>query len=62
MPITRYLPQWLQIRLRKRVPPPTRTLSKKDRQVLPLAPKLPAPPVRAQDDDSPSAMRLLWRI
>jgi hypothetical protein len=36
--IVQYLPKWLRVQLQKLVQPKIKTVSKKDRQVLPIVP------------------------
>jgi hypothetical protein len=62
MTISQYLPRWLRSRLQQPAPQKIRTLSKKDRQVLPTLPNVKRPAVRFQDDDSPPGYRIQWRL
>ncbi len=60
--IVQYVPKWLRGRLQKPTPPKSKTVSKKDRQVLPTLPNPQRPPVRLQDDDGPARFRIYWRM
>jgi hypothetical protein len=59
--IVQYVPKWLRGRLQKPPPPKTKTVSKKDRQVLPTLPNQTVSAVFSQDD-SPAGYRVLWRL
>jgi len=59
--IVQYVPKWLRVRLQKPTPPKSRTISKKDRQVLPTLPKQSRSAIFSQDD-SPPGYRVLWRM
>jgi hypothetical protein len=59
--IAKYLPKWLRARPKKPIQPKSRTVSKKDRQVLPTLPNQSRSVVFSQDD-SPAGYRLLWRL
>jgi hypothetical protein len=61
MTIAQYLPKWLRTKLQKPAPQKLKTLSKKDRQVLPTLPKRPRSVIFSQDD-SPAGYRVLWRL
>jgi len=62
MTLIQYVPKWLRVRLQKLAQPKLKTVSKKDRQVLPALPKETRSVVVSQDDDSPAGFRLLWRL
>ena len=59
--LVQYVPKWLRQRLRKPAQPKPKTLSKKDRQVLPTLPKQSRSVIFSQDD-SPAGYRVLWRL
>ena len=59
--IVQYVPKWLRVRLQKPAQPKSRTLSKKDRQVLPTLPEQSRSVIFSQDD-SPAEYRVLWRL
>jgi len=59
--IVQYIPQWLRSRLRKAAPQKSKTVSKRDRQVLPTLPKQTRSVIFSQDD-SPAGYRVLWRL
>jgi hypothetical protein len=59
--IVQYVPKWLRARLQKPTQPKLRTVSKKDRQVLPTLPKQSRSVIFSQDD-SPAGYRVLWRL
>jgi hypothetical protein len=59
--IVQYLPKWLQARLQKPAQPKSKTVSKKDRQVLPTLPKQSRSVIFSQDD-SPVGYRVLWKL
>ena len=61
MTIVQYVPKWLRVRLQKPTPQKPKTISKKDRQVLPTLPKQTHSPIFSQDDKS-GGYRLLWRL
>jgi len=61
MTIAQYLPQWLRTRLQKPTQPKSKTVSKKDRQVLPTLPNQKRSVLFSQDD-SPAGYRMLWRL
>ena len=48
--IIRYVPNWLRVRLQKPAPPKPKTVSKKDRQVLPTLPTLPKDALPSRND------------
>jgi hypothetical protein len=62
MTIVQYIPQWLRSRLQKPVPQKLKTVTKKDRQILPTLPKPISPPIRRQDDDNAARFRIYWRM
>jgi hypothetical protein len=62
MTIVQYIPQWLRNRWQKPAPQRSRTVSKKDRQVLPTLPKPKRPPPFWQDDDGTARFRIYWRM
>ena len=59
--IVQYVPKWLRVRLQKPTQPKPKTISKKDRQVLPTLPKQTRSVIFSQDD-SPAGYRVLWRL
>ena len=59
--IVQYVPKWLRVRLQKPAQPKSRTISKKDRQVLPTLPEQSRSVIFSQDD-SPAGYRVLWRL
>ena len=59
--IVRYVPKWLRVRLRRPTQPKSKTISKKDRQVLPTLPKQSRSVIFSQEDSS-AGYRLLWRL
>jgi hypothetical protein len=60
--LVQFVPKWLRVRLQKPAQPKSKTIRKKDRQVLPILPKTECPPIRWQDDDSPAGNRVVWRL
>jgi len=60
--LVQFVPKWLRERLRKPAQPKQKTLSKKDRQVLPTLPNLRQSSTAFQDDQSPAGYRILWRL
>jgi hypothetical protein len=60
--IVRFLPQWLRGRSQKSASQSLKSISKKDRQVLPTLPQQSRPPIPWQDDNSPAGFRILWRL
>lgn len=59
--LVQFVPKWLRVRLQKPTPPKPKTVSKKDRQILPTLPKQPRSVIFAEDDSS-GGYRLLWRL
>jgi hypothetical protein len=59
--IVQYVPKWLRVRLQKPAQPKTKTVSKKDRQVLPTLPKQ-RHSFSLSQDDSPPGYRVLWKL
>jgi hypothetical protein len=59
--IVQYVPKWLRVRLQKPTQPKPKTLSKKDRQILPIVPKPETPPCRYPETIRPGE-RFLWRV
>jgi hypothetical protein len=59
--IVQYVPKWLRVRLQKPAQPKSRTVSKKDRQVLPTLPKQSRSVIFSQDD-CPAGYRVLWKL
>ena len=59
--LVQFVPKWLRQRLRKPAQPKPKTLSKKDRQVLPTLPKQGRSVIFSQDD-RPAGYRALWRL
>ena len=59
--IVQFVPKWLRARLQKPTQPKSKTLSKKDRQVLPTLPSQTRSVIFSQDD-SPAGYRVLWRL
>ena len=59
--IVQYVPKWLRARLPKPAQPKSKTVSKKDRQVLPTLPRQTRSVIFSQDD-SPAGYRVLWRL
>ncbi len=60
--LIQYIPKWLRVRLQKPPKPKLRTISKKDRQVLPTLAKPPRPPNSVDDDGAPLRFRVYWRM
>jgi hypothetical protein len=60
--IVRFLPQWLRGRSQKSASRSVKTISKKDRQVLPMLPQQSRPSSPWQDDHSPPGYRIQWRL
>ncbi len=61
MTIVPYLPQWMRGKRQKPTPRRLKTVSKKDRQVLPTLPKQSRSMIFSQDN-SPAGYRALWRL
>jgi hypothetical protein len=61
MTIAQCLPQWLRSRSQKPAPRKLKTVTKKDRQVLPTLPKQTHSVIFSQDS-SPAGYRVLWRL
>ena len=59
--IVQYMPKWLRAKLKKPTQPKSKTVSKKDRQVLPTLPSQTRSVIFSQDD-SPAGYRVLWRL
>ena len=59
--LVQLVPKWLRLRLQKPTPPKPKTISKKDRQVLPTLPNQSRSVIFSQDD-SPAGYRVLWRL
>jgi hypothetical protein len=59
--IVQFVPKWLRVRLQKPPQPRSKTLSKKDRQVLPTLPKQ-SRSVTFSQGDSPAGYRVLWKL
>jgi hypothetical protein len=59
--LVQFVPKWLRARLQKPTQPKTKTVSKKDRQVLPTLPKQSRSLIFSQDD-SPAGYRVLWKL
>ena len=59
--IVQFVPKWLRVRLQKPTQPKTKTINKKDRQVLPTLPTQPRS-FSLSDDDSPPGYRVLWKL
>ena len=59
--IVQFVPKWLRLRLQKPAQPKSRTVSKKDRQVLPTLSNQTRSVIFSQDD-SPAGYRVLWRL
>ena len=59
--IVQFVPKWLRARLQKPTQPKSKTVSKKDRQVLPTLPNQTRS-VAFSQDDSPAGYRVLWRM
>ena len=59
--IVQFVPKWLRARLQKPAQPKSKTLSKKDRQVLPTLPNQSRSVIFSQAD-SPVGYRVLWRL
>ena len=59
--IVQFVPKWLRARLQKPPQLKSKTLSKKDRQVLPTLPKQSRSVIFSQDD-SPAGYKVLWRL
>jgi hypothetical protein len=61
MTIAQYLPKWLRSSSQKPAPRKLKTVTKKDRQVLPTLPKQTYSVVFSQDS-SLAGYRALWRL
>ena len=59
--IVQLVPKWLRLRPQKPTQPKSKTVSKKDRQVLPTLPNQARSVIFSQDD-SPAGYRVLWRL
>jgi len=59
--IVQYVPKWLRVRRQKHIQPKPPTVSKRDRQVLPMLPKHTRSVLFSQDDNL-AGYRLLWRL
>jgi len=59
--IVQFVPKWLRLRLQKPAQSKSRTVSKKDRQVLPTLSNQTRSVIFSQDD-SPAGYRVLWRL
>ena len=59
--IVQFVPKWLRLRLQKPAQLKTKTVNKKDRQVLPTLPKQPRS-FGLSDDDSPPGYRVVWKL
>ena len=59
--LVQFVQKWLRKRLRKPAQPKPKTLSKKDRQVLPTLPKQSRSVIFSQEN-SPAGYRVLWRL
>ena len=59
--IVQFVPKWLRAKLQKPTQPKPKTVSKKDRQVLPILPKQSRSVIFSQDD-SPAGYRVLWKM
>ena len=59
--IVQFVPKWPRVRLQKPTQPKSKSVSKKDRQVLPTLPKQ-SRSVIFSHDDSPAGYRVLWRL
>lgn len=57
-----FIPQWLRRWRPKPVPPKSKIITKKDRQVLPTLPETTRPPKSWQEDTSPAGFRIQWRF
>jgi hypothetical protein len=60
--IVQYVPKWLRVRLQKPTQPKSKTVNKKDRQVLPTLLDQKRPSAASPEDIKPAAHWLLWRI
>ena len=56
--LVQYVPKWLRVRLQKPTPPKPKTLSKKDRQVLPTLPSTKCRSLLIHDGQSPPGRQL----
>jgi hypothetical protein len=59
--IVQFVPKWLRLRLQKPTQPKSKTVSKKDRQVLPTLSNQTRSVIFSQDD-SPAGYRVLWKL
>jgi hypothetical protein len=59
--IVQFVPKWLRLRLQKPTQPKPKTVSKKDRQVLPTLSNQTRSVIFSQDD-SPAGYRVLWKM
>ncbi len=59
--IVQFVPKWLRGRLQKPTQPKPKTVSKKDRQVLPTLSNQTRSMIFSQDD-SPAGYRVLWKM
>jgi hypothetical protein len=56
--LVQFVPKWLRVRLQRPTQPKSKTVSKKDRQVLPTLPNTKRPPILFQDGQSPPGHQL----
>ena len=59
--LVQFAPKWLRSRLRKPAQPTSKTVGKKDRQILPTLPNPRRSGTASQDDQSPAGNRIMWR-
>jgi len=56
--IVQFVPKWLRVRLKKSAQPKSKTLNKKDRQVLPTLPNANRPSILFSDGERPAGHQL----
>jgi len=56
--IVQFVPKWLRVRLQKPAQPKSKTLNKKDRQVLPTLPNANRPSILFSADEKQAVHRL----
>jgi len=56
--IVQFVPKWLRVRLQKPAQPKSKTLNKKDRQVLPTLPDANGPSILFSTDEKQAIHRL----
>jgi hypothetical protein len=56
--IVQFVPKWLRVRLQKPAQPKSKTLNKKDRQILPTLPNTNGPSILLSADEKQAVHRL----